>query len=160
MLLLPLDETTYYYHPLFAVVFVSYTNALGFPVVCLDSAVPTNLPILEALNILTFLVTIPSMIVLACVSFVYLIPSSMRSIFGLVVSNFAFASLLADSALLLGYSGVLLSRSNALCFSAGVLDHTFALCQFYWLIIHTFDVGLRYYQRAKSTPPPSLCESL
>lgn len=153
LLLLPIDETTYYYYPLFAVVFVSYTNALGFPVACLDSAVPTSLPILQALNILTFLITIPSMIILACVSFVYLIPSSMRSIFGLVVSNFAFACFLADFALLLGYSGAFLSRNNGLCFSAGVLDHAFALCQFYWLIIHTFDVGLRYYQRAKSIPP-------
>lgn len=145
-----LDASTYYYVPLLATVFVSYTNAFGFPVVCLDSAVPTSLVLLRALNILTFVVTIPSMILLVCASFVYLVPSSMRTVYGMVVVNFAFASFLADLALLLGYSGVILTRSPSLCFAAGILDHFLALAQFYWLIVHTFDVGLRYYRRAKS----------
>lgn len=152
LLLLPMSKNTYYYYPLFALVFVSYTNALGYPVVCLDFAVPTRLPILEALNVLTFLITIPSMIVLGCVIFVYL-ATSMRTVYGLVIANFAIACFFADMALLLGYSGMILSRSNTLCFSAGVMDHAFSLCQFYWLLVYTLDVAFRHYKRVRSLPP-------
>lgn len=154
-LFLSLDrtKTTYYYLPLRSIVTVSHINTFGYQVVCLDSAVPTKLAFLQALNVLTFVVTIPSILVLCFVSFAYVVPSYIRSVFGMVVANFAVASLLADLVILLSYSGVILTWSENLCFASGILDHYLALAQFSWLLVLTLDVGIRYYRRAKSVHP-------
>lgn len=150
-------ETTFYYIPLFSIVLASYTNVLGFPVVCIDSAVPVKPLFLEILERLTFIVTILSIIILAFVGFVYLFPSGMRSTFGLVVANFAFASLLSDLSLLLSYWSMFMKRNHSVCIGAGSFDHSMALCQFFWLFVFTFFLGYRYLRRANDVPPELSC---
>lgn len=153
LLLLRVSETTFYYLPLLSLVFVTYTNALGFPVACLDTAIPITLrflQVLKALNASTFLVVVPSILVLALIIFVYTYPVVMRSFYGMVVANLAIASLLADLALLLSYSGAYLSRSQSLCFSAGVLEHSLGLAQLMWTTLLACTLAVRCYRKAYS----------
>lgn len=156
ILLFPLNDTTFYYLPLLSIVFVSYFNNLGLPVACLDSSVPSQLPILKLLrvvNTLTYVTVVLSIVVFSFIIFLYTVPRSMRSVFGVVVASFATASLLADFALLLGYPVVFVSGNQHLCIAAGILEHFFGLSQFFWLTVHVFDIGLRYYRRALVLPP-------
>lgn len=158
-LLFPLNESTYYYIPLLSLVFVSRINSLGFPVACLDSAVSVELALaqlVKALNALTFVITIPSILIAAFVVFLYSwISKSKVSIFGTVVASFAAISLLNDFALLLGYPAAYLRRSLSFCYAAGILKHVFTLSQFTWMSVHVCDVGLRCYRSSKSLPPRS-----
>lgn len=163
ILLIPLNDTTFYYIPLLSIVFVSYFNERGLPVVCLDSAVPSDfffLKVVRVLNTLTFMVVASSSLVFGFVVLMYTVPTSMRSVFGTVMASFATASLLTDLALLLGYPGAFLSGNGRLCYAAGILDHLFGLSQFYWLCVHSLDVGMRYYRTANSIPSCSTLQVL
>ena len=153
LLFLRVSETTIYYLPLLSLLFVTHINALGFPVTCLDVAIPFTLKflrVLQALNVSTFLVIIPSILVSALIIFVYTFPAAMRSFFGMVVTNLAITSLLANLALLLGFSGAHLSGSQTLCFSAGAFEHSLGLAQLIWTSLLACTLAGRYYRMAYS----------
>ena len=145
------SKTMYYYFPLRSVVIVNYTNAVGSQVACLDNTIPSELNIVKALNILTFSVTVPSILIMGSLSFMCIIPMCLDTVYGLVMANFTLTLLLGDLAVLLGYAIVNLTWSKKLCYSSGILDHYFALCQFFWVLVLTFNVGIRYYRQAKSS---------
>ena len=152
LLVIPLNDTIYYYLPLRSVVFVR-TNQEGLPVTCLDFAVPRELPLLRlirAFNVLTFLVVSVSGVVLGFIIVVYTIPPQFRSIFGMVIASLATTSLLSDVTLIMGYPAVFKNGNIPLCYTAGILDRYFGLAQFYWINVHTFDVVLRFYHETNS----------
>lgn len=142
--------TMYYYFPLHSTVVGNFTNATGFQVACLDYSIPSKLVIVEALNIFAYAVAIPSILVMGFLSFVCIFPMCVDTVYGLVMANFAFASLLVDLVVLLGYPVVHLTWNKNLCYSTGILDHYFALCQFFWVLILAVHVGMHYYRESKS----------
>ncbi len=163
-LLYPLEGNTYYYFPLMSIVFVTSVNSLGFPVTCLDSAVPADLRsilrIAIAFNSLALVVAVSSIVALAVMVALYYTVKSIRGVSSVTTANFMTSSLLNDFAFLLGYPAVFFSGNQPLCLAAGVVDHFSALAQLVWIDIVIVDTGIRYHKMSKSHLPFSAVKML